>query len=235
MIRRMCFLMSVSALAGCLTVSQSEYPAVELTPAPAESPAVAISGFEATVTTLQPIYGYATVWGSNPGYYRHGHYYRGWDYPQTVSTTTYVPQTQLTTAYAEKAQDGLEKAGFVVSATNAACCVNVRFAGPHVTDGDRTAEFFTMVLTAFTLDRTTESWTAQLKITDQASGRVIFTQDYTQDYVASAWGLVPIFGPLSSDVVQSGYIKNWCLSALTERATADATAFLAGAFKKQDN
>ena len=70
---------------------------------------------------------------------------------------------------------------------------------------------------------------ARLKITETASGRVVFSHDYEQEYVAWSVGLVPIFSPLSAETVQADYIQNWCLSALTDRAIADATAFLSGA------
>lgn len=221
------------ALGGCLTVSQSEYPGVELTSAPAGATSVAFAGFEAEITTYVPVSSYSTVWQSS-GYYHRGHYHRGWDYPQTVSTTTYVPQREnMTGYYVEKARDLVEKAGYVVSATNASHVVEVHFTGPTVTDGDRTAEFASMLFTAFLADRTSAAWSARLKITETASGRVVFNHDYAQEYVAWAVGLVPIFSPLSAETVQGDYIQNWCLSALTERAIADATAFLAGAAAPQ--
>lgn len=222
------------ALTGCFTVSQTDYPQVEITPAPEAAPPVAVSGFEATVTTFIPVTGYATVWQSSPAYYHRGHYHGFYDYPTTVATSSYIPQQQLTTEYVEKAQKALESAGYVIGQTNAACVVSVKFGGPIITDGDRMAEFASMLFTAFTADYTTEQWTASLKITDTASGRVIFTRDYVQDYAATVWGLVPIFSPLAADAVQDDYIQGWALSALTDRAMADATAFLATAFKQPD-
>ena len=145
---RLAVVAALLALGGCLTVSQSEYPAVQLTGAPKGAPTVALAGFEAQITTYVPVSSYSTVWQST-GYYHHGHYHRGWDYPQTVSTTTYVPQREnMTGYYVEKARDLLEKADYVVSVTNAAHVVEVHFSGPAVTDGDRTAEFASMLFTA---------------------------------------------------------------------------------------
>ena len=150
-----------------------------------------------------------------------------------MSTTTYVPQTEMTTAYVTKAQDLVEKAGFVVSPTNASCVVDVKFSGPVVTDNDRMAEFASMLFSAFLADYTTAKWSARLKVTEAATGRVLLNQDYTQEYEALAIGLVPLFSPLSADTVQADYIQNWCLSALTDRTMADATAFLSGLKKKE--
>ncbi|MBQ1568348.1 MAG: hypothetical protein IIZ70_00410 [Kiritimatiellae bacterium] len=213
------------ALAGCFTLTQSDYPAVQASK-PGPVSAVHLTGFEATVTRFVPIYGYATVWNSTPGYYHRGHYHPGWTYPETVSTTSYIPDTRLTTAYVEKAQEAFESAGWTVGSTNATVVVDVAFSGPSVSDSDAVNEFFIMLFTAFTVDRTRDVWSARLKITDAASGKVLFMNRYEQEYTATVFGLVPIFSPLSADVVQGGYIKNWCLSALTDRAVADATAFL---------
>lgn len=219
------------SLAGCFTVSQSDYPQVEFTPAPAGAK-VALTGFAATYTTYTPVYGYATVWNSSPGYYRHGRYYGGWAYPQTVSTTTYVPETGLTTAYVEKAQDAVETAGFVVSATNASYIIDVKFSGPAISDGDRACEAATVLLSLLTADWTRETWTARLKVTEAATGKVALLRNYVQEYSAAVWGPIPVFSPASASATDSGYAKNWCLSALTERTVADATAFIAGAAGK---
>lgn len=214
-------------LVGCFTVSQSDYPQVEMTSASETTPPVALSGFEATVLTFMPIYGYSTFWESAPATYRHGRYYHGYDYPTTVSTTTYIPQEQLTPAYFLRAQDALENAGFIVSPTNATRQVNVRFSGPVVTDGDRTATFASMLFSALTAEYSSERWSAQLKITDVATGRVVFNREYVQDYSACAWGPIPLFSPIASETVSSSYIQDWCLKALTDRTMADASAFLA--------
>ena len=227
-IRLLAYSVALMAVSGCVTLSKSEYPAVELAAAPVGAPAVALSGFEAFVTVYQPIYGYATVWNSASSFHRGRHH--AYAYPETVTTTSYVPQTHPTTAYIEKAQNALEAAGYVVNQKDAACTVNVRFDGPVITDSDNTLEFLTMLCSLFTVDRSAALFTAHLKVTDAATGRVLFARDYTQDYQAYVFGLVPIFGPLSADDAQSPYIQSWCLGALTDRAMADATAFLSAAF-----
>ncbi len=221
--------LALMALAGCLTVSQTDYPVVEMAKAPEAAPAVALSGFEAKVTRFVPIYGYATVWGGGPGYYHRGHYHPGYLYPETVSTTTYVPQTEMSTAYVEKAQNILEKEGYVLSSTNAAYVIDVKFTGPSVTDEDRLSEFASILFTATLADRTSAAWSARLKVTETATGRVRLSQDYVQPYTAWSVGLIPLFAPISAETVQDDYIQNWCLSALTDRALADATAWLANA------
>ena len=226
---------SAALLTGCFTVSQSEFPAVEMTKArDGTATRVALSGFEALFTTYTPVYGYSTVWRSAPGYYRHGRYHYGADYPETVSTTTYIPRTDVSRDYAEMAQDSFEAAGFVVAATNAQYMVNVKFSGPETEDGDRAWEALTLIFSLLTADYTAETWSARLKITDMSTGRVMLLQTYEQRYHAAVWGLVPLFSPLAADAVEDTYIKRWCLSALTCRAVADATAFLSGASAGMD-
>ena len=213
-------------LSGCFTLAQSDYPAVALTSAQPAGRRIAISGFEATYTTYTPVYGYSTVWGATPGYYRHGRYHGGYLYPQTMSTTTYVPETGITPAYAEKAQDAFESAGFVLGQTNAQYIVDVKFTGPIITDGNRMAEAATVLLSLLTADYTCETWTARLKITEVATGKVLLLKNYAQEYYATVWGPIPIFSPFSAEAAESSYAKSWSLSALTDRAVADATAFL---------
>ncbi len=217
---------ALAALSGCFTVSQTDYPQTETSPAAEGAPTLALSGFEATVTRYVPIYGYTTVWNPGPGYYHHGRYYRE-SFPERVSTTTYLPQTEITTAYVEKAQSILEQAGYLVSPTNATHVIDVTFSGPRVTDNDRTCEFLSVLLTVTLADRTSAVWSARLRVSDAVTGKVLMSQEYVQPYVAWVVSPIPLFGPLSGEAIQSDYIQNWCLSALTDRAVADATAFLA--------
>lgn len=225
-----CALALSCGLAGCFTVSHSVYPEVAFTAAPADrAPVVTISGFEATVTTYTAIHGYSTGWHYAPGFYRHGRYRPGGVYPTTYSTTTYLPHTEITTAYAERAQDAFESAGYVVSPTGAQYRVEVKFSGPAVSDGDRTKEVLWLLCTVFTTDYGTQTWSARMKIYETATNRLVFSHDYVEKYEALVWGPIPIFSPAGSDQTDYGTMQNWSLSALTDRVVADATAFLAGA------
>ncbi|MBQ6137278.1 MAG: hypothetical protein IJI73_07900 [Kiritimatiellae bacterium] len=219
---------ALAALAtGCFTVHHCDYPEVQMSHAPAEKRVVVqISGFEANITSYLPVYGYETVWRHSPGYYRHGRYHCGAVYPQTYSTTSYIPQTNPTTAYAERAQDTLEDAGFVVGVTNADYRVEVKFAGPMVDDGDRTAEVLWLLLSALSADYGAETWTAKLRIYDAKTGDMLMHHDYAEKYTAAVWGPIPIFSPAGSDQTSHSVMQNWCLSALTDRVMADATAFM---------
>ncbi len=221
-------LAALAAVSGCFTVHHCRYPQVKMSDAPSgRSVRVQISGFEASITSYMPVYGYETVWRRSPGYYRHGHYRYGALYPETYSTTTYVPQTSLTTAYAERAQEALEESGFVVDATNADFRVDVKFSGPAVDDGDRTAEALWLILSGLSADYGAQTWTAKLKVYDAKSSRLLMHHEYSEKYTAAVWGPIPIFSPACSDQTSGNVMQNWCLSALTDRIMADATAFMA--------
>jgi hypothetical protein len=60
--------LSMLAFAGCFTIFESEYPAVEMASAGNADVKVQLSGFEAAVTTYEVLYGYETS-------YRYHHYY----------------------------------------------------------------------------------------------------------------------------------------------------------------
>ncbi len=219
--------LALFALAGCFTVHESIPPPAEPVAAPqGKDVRVALAGFEATFTTYTPIRTYTTAWGHG-GFYRHGRYYREGAYPTTVTSTTYIPETNRTTAFVERAQDILETSGFIISSTNADYIVEVRFSGPVVTNGDRTREALCIVFSLLTADYAAESWSARLTVREAAGGRLLHRRDFTERASAAVWGPLPIFSPAAADDTSSPVLKMRALSALTDLAVADATAFLA--------
>ena len=208
-------------LAGCFTLSHTEYPQTAMSrPSGASEVTVALTGFDAVITSYVPVYGYETAY--RPGGYRR----RPFGYYETYSTTTYYPQSSHTTAFVERAQDLLEKSGFTVTPTGAKYRVEVRFDGPYVSDGERTAQALWLILSALSADYGVETWTAQLRVYDAASNRLVMSNDYTQRYQAVVWGPIPIFSPACSDQTERNTMQSWCLTALTDRAMADASAFM---------
>lgn len=223
---------AVLLLAGCFTVHHSEYPDVQMSNLPeGKKMTVQLTGFEASLTTYVPVYGYETVYHYNRGYYHHGRYYGGYCGPETYATTTYLPQTNPTTAFIERAQEALEGAGFIVNATGATYRVEVKFSGPVVTDGDRTAEALWVILSGLSADYGAQTWSAKLKVYDVATGALVMHSDYAQKYSAAVWGPLPILSPAGSDQTDYNTMQCWSLTALTDRTMADATAFLAAQAK----
>jgi hypothetical protein len=210
------------SLAGCFTVNETPFPSVSTAAAPAnKSINVQLSGFEAAVTTYVPVYGYQTVLSSGCGPRRHHRLHA-----TTIATETYVPQVNNSTAFIDRATDMLEKCGYVLQTTNPKYRIEVKFSGPFVTDGEVAKSAAWSLLTVFTADYGTQTWTARLKIHELATGKVVLFRDYTQKYESLVWGPLPIFSPAGSDKSDYNMMQSWCLTALTDRAMADATAFL---------
>ena len=221
--------LSMLAFAGCFTIFESEYPAVERATAGNADVKVQLSGFEAAVTTYEVLYGYETS-------YRYHHYYgyrRNYGYwgPSTVMTETYVPQTRATSAYIDRATEILELNGFNPKTDKPEYRIEVKFGGPFVSDGDRAAEAAWTIFSLLTADYGVHTWTAKLKIYDVATGKLLMHYDYSERYSALVWGPIPLFSPAGSDKTSTNSMQNWCLTALTDRAMADATAFLSAKAK----
>ena len=216
-----------AALAGCFTIREPEYPAVTINSlAEGNNVRVQLAGFDATVTTYVPTYGYTTVVGGGPWYGR-----RGWHYgfgATTYATTEFIPQTSSTAAFRDRATDTLERSGCILQTQEPQYRVEVRFEGPYSDSSDGWAAAGWMVFTLFTADYGAQNWTARLKIHDLRTGRLVFSRDYSQRYEALVWGPIPIFSPSFSDATSSNVMKCWCLNALTDSAVADAVNFFRG-------
>lgn len=215
-------------MSGCWTFCESEYPAVQMTKTDgAGARTVSVSGFEACLTEYEAVHGFSTVYV--PGWY--GRRYCAPGHYETVQTVSFVPQLRSTDMFLRRAQDELEKAGLTLAPANADISIDVRFEGPFVGTDDEVRRFAWNVLTAFFCDYASTRWTAQLRIRDAKTGKLLFHHDYEQPYETGAFGLVPLFGASSCDKLTPASMQTWCLAALTDRACADATAFLASSAK----
>ena len=85
-----------------------------------------------------------------------------------------------------------------------------------------------MIGTLFFCDYEAVAWTAQLRVRDNHTGRLVLSHDYVQRYETKVFGLIPLFGIAACQESSFDYMQSWCLSALTDRAVADVTAFLSG-------
>lgn len=222
-------LSALAVLAGCFTLKESEFPETAMTSSPqGREVSVKLQGFEATVTDYAAVYAYDTVWvpGRPRGRYgwRPGHY-------ATVTSSTYVPQVRATEYFLERARTNLESSGYITRAQQPDYLVDVAFGGPFVTDSERGMEALWLILSVFTADSSVQTWTAKVKIYDNRTGKMVFHRDYSQRYEVLVWGPLPIFSPAGSSKNSSNAMQSWCLTALTDRTTADITAFLAGAVK----
>ena len=148
-------------------------------------------------------------------------------YVGTYTTETYVPTVRNTDVFLQRAMSNLEKAGCILRAQPAKYTVAGSFAGPFSKDMSdmKSAGVFVFSLLSARFEMLTYS--AEAKVYDTSSGKLVFNRSYTQDYYASGWSPVPLFGIMDFEKVQGEYMKSWCLAALTDRISADVTAWLA--------
>ena len=213
--------------AGCWTFGESPYPSPVPTPAAgsATNLVVKVDGFEASFAEYEVVHGYGMAYV--PGYV--GYRYARPGFYESVHTYTYVPTLRATDMFRRRAKEALEDAGFLASSSASPdYIVECRFGGPLVASGDVGVSWSWRLLTLFFCDYDAQSWTATLRIRDNRTGRVAFHHDYVQRYETKVFGLVPIFGIASCEQTAPTHMKSWCLSALTDRVVADATAFLVG-------
>ncbi len=216
-------------LAGCFTCSETARPEVQMTAVPADKDIkVAISGFDAMITEYIPVYGYETYFVDR-GYYRgrNGHYRRGGTSIHTSTSTTLIPQTRADTAFVERAQSLIEESGFILRAPTPDYVVDVKFTGPFTTTGEASAAVAWFIFTITTTEYSTETWQAKLKIYDNKTGRVIFHNNYEQKFENYTFSPLLFIGLAGNERGGHNFMQSWCLTALTDRTIADATAFLA--------
>lgn len=211
------------ALAGCWTFNETAYPVVQTSAATKSSKTVNIVGFESLLTEWEAVHGFRTVYV--PGYYGHRHFHPS--HFETIQSVDYIPQQRSTDMFLRRAQDSFEKAGFTLSPTASDYTVDVRFEGPFVDSNDDMKKLAWNVLTVFFCDWGSTRWTAKLRIRETKTGRLVFHHDYNQPYETGVFGLIPLFGPAACSATDAAHMQSWCLAALTDRACADATAFIA--------
>ena len=219
----------ISLFAGCWTVREAELPKPAAVSLPdGKELKVKVEGFEASVTTYEAAYGYGTVTGYGAPVYNCRGYSRGGYGTATYSTTEYIPHTESTPVYRNRATDALERAGCIVQAKDPQYRIEVRFDGPFTESGDGWATAGWLVCTIFTADFGAQDWTAKLKIHDLSSGKLIHEKDLMVRDEAVVWGPIPIFSPASASRTSSSVMKDNCLNALTDLAVAEVVTFLAG-------
>ena len=217
------------AFAGCWTVRESPPPAAVVPSLPAgKDLKVQIAGFDATFTTYETAYGYATVHEFGPHYDYRGRYRGSGFGTTTYSTTEYIPRTESTPAYRNRATVALERAGCVLQAKDPQYRIEVRFDGPFGESGDVWAAAGWTLCTILTADFGAQGWSAKLKIHDLSSGKLVHEKDFNVRDEAVVWGPVPIFSPACASRTSGGVLKDNCLNALTDLAVAEAVSFLSG-------
>ena len=220
--------LSLTALVGCFTLTESPYPETVMTRPAMTNATLSVKGFDATVTELVTVTGVQTVWidGSLDGW---GGRWYGPGYWESVPITATMARPASTDLFRERARTRFEESGWRTMAQTPDYVVEVRFSGPaEGTSVSSWARAFRVLGTLFFSDRAVLAWEAKLRIYDNRTGELLFMRDYIQTDEESMWSLVPIFGPIAYEKTDADYLRLRCLYALTDRVTADASSYLAG-------
>ena len=219
------------AMGGCFTWHETAPVQVQMSKIQeGREITISLSGFAATIVDYIPVYGHQTYYvEGGPVWGRHGR--RGW-YPghyETATTETLIPKMEKTDVFHMRARNLFEDSGFLLRSSPTDYNVDVVFEGPFITDDERSLEWVWMLCSALSAEYSVQTWTAKLRIYDNKTGRVVFTRDYAQKYDNVVWS--PLFFVGLSGYTRNtyNYMQSWCLTALTDRAVADATAFLSSA------
>ena len=215
--------LATAFVAGCFTVKESVFPEVPMVAAASTNLTLTVRGFETVFVEKVPLFAYQTVY--QPGYYGRHHYHPG--HFETVPVVDYIDENRESLEFRDQANDRLESAGFVLKANPADYIVEVKFTGPFEVEDDsasmRALLFFGSIMT---FDRGSAEWRARLKIYDNRTGRLLFTRDYTENYSVTIFSPIPLFGPCGAYRTNANHMQSWCLTALTDKVTSEAAAFL---------
>lgn len=220
--------LALALLSGCFTLHRSETAPVSMTRAPeGRDVKVALTGFAATLTEYVPVYTHTTGYvDRGPWRGRRGRWHDAGGRYETVTTETLLPKIGPNDAFLRQAQSLLEESGFLVKAPEPAYTVDVAFDGPFMTSGQKTAEWAWMLCSVLSAEYSVQNWTAKLKVYDNGTGRVLFSRDYAEKFEDVVWSPLFFVGLAGYDENTYNFMQSHCLSALTGRAMADATAFL---------
>ena len=213
-------------LAGCWTVSETEYPevsAISIAKLPAgKNLSVSLSGFDVKLQKYVVPEGHEAM-PTNADDRVDGPCVR-----ENNSTNVYYCTRNTTTRkLIDRASVGLERKGYSVVAVQPQYVIDVAFDGPHDREYDVLKQVGLMICTIFTAEKNMETWNAKLKVYDRADKKVVFEKDYTQTYEVAIWGPIPIASPGCSSKITCTAASSWALTALTDLAIADAAGFLA--------
>lgn len=220
---------------GCWTIARTSAPDVALTRAAANASALKIDGFLSYEVEYMPTYGVSMVYVDHWGGPRRR--YGGWGHYETVPVTTYIPREYASDVYARQVCKQLEDCGFVVNGPQAAFIVSADFAGPYAPEGSDWRAAAVDLCSLFFAWYEATGWELDLRIREAATGRVVFSHRYSQEFSCSAFSPFWIFGIAAHRETDVSWQSAWCKTMLVRRAAADVSAFFAteaGGQKKTD-
>ena len=214
-------------LVGCWTVSETEYPDVEVTRLPAgKTASVSLSGFEAKLEKYMPVEGHEQM-KTNAADRVDGPCVKANCATNVFSVTRNLASGMLM----NRASVGLERKGFKVKARRPQYVIDMKYEGPFDRDYDALKWFGLSICTIFTADKNVETWTGRMRVFDYASKKQVLVKHYTNECAVTVWGPIPIASPACHPKITCKACSSRALTAMTDEAIADASKFIAGRVK----
>ena len=213
--------------AGCWTISETEYPDVEVARlSRGKTVSVAFDGFAADVPKYWPVEGHEQM-KTNADDRVDGPCVRD----NNSTNEYYMSRNTISRKLIDRASVGMERKGFDIGFHRPQYMVKMDFNGPVERDYDTFKQLGLGICTLLTAEKESESWTGHLQVFDCSSKKQVFERYYTNDYSVTVWGPIPVASPACHKKITPSACNSWVLTAMTDEAIADASKFLDGQTK----
>ena len=204
---------------GCWTVSETEYPDVEVAGLPAgKTASVSFSGFEVELQKYTPVEGHEQM-KTNAGDRVDGPCVK----ENTSTNQFFMTRNTATRKLIDRASVGMERKGFEIRTENPQYVVDMKFTGPIDREYDALKWLGLSVCTIFTADKNVETWVGRLRVHDRTTKQQVFEKHYTNEYAVTVWGPIPIGSPACHPKITCTACSSIALTAMTDEAIADAS------------
>ena len=214
-------------LSGCWTVSETEYPDVEVARLPAgKAVSVSLSGFEVELQKYVPVEGHEQM-KTNAADRTDGPCVKA----SSATNVFYATRSTVSSKLMDRASIGLERKGFEIKAMKPQYVIDMKYEGPFDRDYDAFKWLGLSLCTLFTADKNVETWTGRMRVFDYTSKKEVFVKHYTNECAVTVWGPIPIASPACHPQITCTACSSHALTAMTDEAIADASKFIAGRLK----
>lgn len=210
-------------LSGCWTVSETEFPQVSTTPAPSgKSVVVKLANFRTGVYNYKLVEGHETMQGAaDPSTVK-----RDFQQSYVDSSMSWMLQSSASGSLVSRAMTELMRQGYTINPDAAKYQIELAFEVPVLPEHDVLRQWGYYLCTIFTAENTKVTWSAKLQVRNAETDENLFEKRYTQEYEVMSWGPLPLLSPCFSLKTSVCYVNSWALTALTDLAIADASAFI---------
>jgi len=217
------FCVASTLLSGCWTVSETEFPTVSVPEG--KGVRVRLTNFRTGVYDYCPVEGHESMSTNEVDELLIG------QDRATQTDVSWMMQYSASGRLVSRTVAELKRKGYEINRKNPQYVIEVKFSGPRFPDHDVARQLGYALCTLFTAENMVVIWTAELKVRDGATNKVLFEKSFEQTYDVVIWGPIPIASPACSTKVSYDGANSWALTALNDRVIAEATAFIAGRAK----